>query len=173
LAKNVLLPKLAAGWTLTYLVLVVLLLARANLSAMVSASLFFLVGAIVGFVSDISQQSIRETAVEDYGLSRARAAANVLISGVSAVLGVALVAVLGVSVLGNTLVPTASAAGTPPSLPNTWPPIFDWRHNLLGLVAAVAFGFAPSRLFDLLRTDQSRAVQQLKVSQSTGTTAQT
>jgi hypothetical protein len=59
---------------------VVLLLARANITAAVSASLFFLVGAIVGLVSDISQQSIRERAVEDYGLSRARAAANVLIS---------------------------------------------------------------------------------------------
>lgn len=168
LGRNRLLQRAAAGWALVYVAAVIAVLAGAQPGSIIGASLFFLAGAVAGSIGELTRQPRVQTAVEDYGLGRARIWANILISGVSAVIGVALVAVLGVSILGNTLVPAAAGGQPPPILPSSWTAIFDWHRNLLGFVAAVAFGFAPSRLFDLLRSEQTTAVQALQNSQSTG-----
>lgn len=143
-------------------------LAGAQPGSITGASVFFLAGAVAGSIGEITRQPRVQTAVEDYGLARARIWASVLISGVSAVIGVALVAVLGVSILGNTLIPAAAGGQPPTILPSSWTAIFNWHRNLLGFVTAVAFGFAPSRLFDLLGSEQTTAVQALQNSQSTG-----
>lgn len=165
-AKNLLLAKIATVWLLAYLTLVVLALADAKPTSLVTAALFFAVGALVGAIGDLSQQNLAQSAEEDYGLGRARLIASMLISGVAALFGVALTAILGVSILGQSLA-SAATSGRAAS----WSQVFDWHLNLVGFVAAAAFGFAPSRLFDLLRRDQTDAVQKIEKSRSMGNTS--
>ena len=167
-AKSLLVAGTAAGWSLTYLTFVVLVLAGAAAHSLVSAAVFFAVGGLVGVISALSAQSMARSAEEDYGLGIARLYSSILLSGVAAVFGVALVTLLGPNALGGSLSEAASSmrggAG-----PFSWSQAFDWHANLLGFIAAAAFGFAPARLFDLLRRDQADAVQKLQSSRSTGT----
>lgn len=167
-AKGLLTAWTAAGWSLTYLTFVVLVLAGATAHSLVSAAVFFAVGALVGVTSRLSAQTMAKSAEEDYGLGATRLYASILLSGVAAVFGVALVTILGPNGLGGSLGSAASSARTLAG-PFSWSGVFDWHANLLGFVAAAAFGFAPARLFDLLRRDQADAVQKIQSSRSTGT----
>jgi hypothetical protein len=169
-AKNLLAIKVAAGWVTAYLLIAGIVLVGTSPARLSGAALYFLLGAVVGVASDMSQQSLAQSAEEDYGLARERLLATMLLAGVAAVIGVAFTAILGVSVLGSSLATTAASAGRAGPLAVSWQQIFDSHDNLLGAVAAAAFGFAPSRLFDLLRTDQADAVRKIQSSRSAGPT---
>jgi hypothetical protein len=164
-AKSDLLNGIALLVFVTYLVLVALILAQSSSSGVLVGGFFFGIGALVGLMSAVQQERSVTSVVNDYGLSQARMFATLVMSGLAAVAGVGLLAILGVQVLGQQLAGLASGARMGGGSPD-WNLVFGWG-NGYGIAAALAFGFAPSRLFDLFRTEQAEAAEQIAKSQPT------
>lgn len=102
---------------------------------------FYLVGAIVGLFRQLNEASSVDTTKEpDYGLSTARIAHTPLFSGLAAVGGVTLIALLGA------VIPAETGTTDIPSLQE----IFDLTKNEFGLVGAAAFGLTPKLLIKRL-----------------------
>jgi len=109
----------------------------AKREAMLSATVFLLVGAAVGFFNRLNTQFQAQSAVEDYGLTNARLITIPAYSGLAAVAGVVITSVAGVAT-GN-------------KYPSLWT-LFTLPPGTGLLVVAAAFGAAPdlvlSRLAD-------------------------
>jgi hypothetical protein len=87
---------------------------RVGREAIIAAAAFFLVGAVVGLFDQLRRGSGTETAPEeDYGLARARLLYIPLLSGLAAVGGVLVTAML-YGTLNDTIPPNEVAAATPP-----------------------------------------------------------
>jgi hypothetical protein len=85
----------------------------AGREAIIAAAAFFLVGAVVGLFDQLRRGSGTETAPEeDYGLARARLLYIPLLSGLAAVGGVLVTAML-YGTLNDTIPPNEAAAATP------------------------------------------------------------
>jgi len=106
-------------------------------AAMLSATVFLLVGSAVGFFNRLNSQFQAQAAVEDYGLTSARILAIPAYSGMAAVAGVVITSVAGVA-----------TGATPPNLSS----LFVLPPSTGLLIVAAAFGAAPdlflSRLGD-------------------------
>ncbi len=110
-----------------YVLLALALLAEVPSRTIEAAAAFYLVGAIVGLFNRLHAESGTEAAIQDYGLSRARLIQTPLFSGLAAVGGVLLTAMLTAALNDELLVPpaavtpatTASAAGV--GAPTTTP----------------------------------------------------
>jgi hypothetical protein len=86
---------------------------RVGREAIIAAAAFFLVGAVVGLFDQLRRGSGTETAPEeDYGVTRARLLYIPLLSGLAAVGGVLVTAML-YGTLNNTIPPNEAAAATP------------------------------------------------------------
>ncbi len=73
------------------------------------ASVYYLVGGVVGLFSRLRVDAEANSAVEDYGLAKVRLIATPLISGLAAVSGVVLTALLAGSALGTLLGPPSAS----------------------------------------------------------------
>jgi hypothetical protein len=103
--------------------------------AMLSATIFLLVGSAVGFFNRLNSQFQVQTAVEDYGLTGARILAIPAYSGMAAVAGVVISSVAGV----------ATGAATP-----NLSTLFVLPPSTGLLVVAAAFGAAPDLVLSRL-----------------------
>jgi hypothetical protein len=112
-------------------------------AAMLSATVFLLVGSAVGFFNRLNSQFQAQAAVEDYGLTSARILAIPAYSGMAAVAGVVITSVAGVA-----------TGATPPSLS----PLFVLPPSTGLLLVAAAFGAAP----DLVLSRLGDASEKLK-----------
>lgn len=115
----------------------------------IAAAAFYVVGAIVGLFKRLSDESSCASDVEDYGLGTARLALIPMLSGLAAVGGAFLVAMVPAVVSGGLGSATAPDLGT----------IFTLARNPYGLVFAAIFGLSPS----LLITTIGRAADQYKL----------
>jgi hypothetical protein len=152
--------------------------------AIVAAAAFFLVGAVVGLFDQLRRGSGTETAPEeDYGLARARLLYIPLLSGLAAVGGVLVTAMLygtlsdtippheaAAATPGPTVVPAAAA--TPPAEPagvREFTPevpslerVFDLQENRFSLVIAAVFGLTPGLLVERLQNQATRYTSELQ-----------
>jgi hypothetical protein len=112
-------------------------------SAMLSATIFLLVGSAVGFFNRLNSQFQAQAAVEDYGLTSARILAIPAYSGMAAVAGVVITSVAGVA-----------TGATPPNLSS----LFILPPSTGLLIVAAAFGAAP----DLVLSRLGDASEKLK-----------
>jgi hypothetical protein len=103
--------------------------------AVLSATVFLLTGAVVGFFNRLNTQFRAQAAVEDYGLTNARIVAIPAYSGLAAVAGVVIASVAGVTT-GGTYPALASLFVLPPATAL--------------LVVAAAFGAAPDLVLSRL-----------------------
>lgn len=110
-------------------------IAGASGKAMLSGTIFLLIGAAVGFFNRLNTQFQAQAAVEDYGLTGARILAIPAYSGLAAVAGVVITSVAGV----------ATGAATP-SLST----LFVLPPSTGLLVVAAAFGAAPDLVLSRL-----------------------
>jgi hypothetical protein len=110
-------------------------ISRASGAAMLSATIFLLVGAAVGFFNRLNTQFQAQAAVEDYGLTSARILAIPAYSGLAAVAGVVITSVAGV------------ATGAPPPSLSA---LFVLPPSTGLLVVAAAFGAAPDLVLSRL-----------------------
>jgi hypothetical protein len=129
---------------LTYVLLFVAIGAGINPESMKAALVFYLVGATVGIFSRLYTESQTSSAVDDYGLTVGRVAVTPLVSGLAAIAGVLVVAVLSINILN-----------TPGDPSNHGLPSLDVVYNLgknsQGIVVAALFGLTPNRLINVLQ----------------------
>jgi len=104
----------------------------------VAAASLYVVGALIGLFNRLANESSTDTSVEDYGLSMVRLCLTPVVSGLAAIGGVALVA----------MVPSIFS-GSSPLAPHAVPPltdIFNLSSNGFALVYAAIFGLSPNLL---------------------------
>jgi hypothetical protein len=104
-ARNRLLATMFFTAMIAYALFVIALICNADRGAVAAASTFYLVGATIGLLGRLRGESQTEAAVEDYGLSAARLITVPLLSGLAAIGGVVLMAMM----------PYASTVFVPPT----------------------------------------------------------
>ncbi|HEX6480742.1 MAG TPA: hypothetical protein VF043_18030 [Ktedonobacteraceae bacterium] len=128
---------------LTGLILYVLLqftiLAGVAQAAMITATAFYLVGALVGLFGRLYNESQTSKSIDDYRLALARTVATPMFSGLAAVGGVLLTQKL--TSLGD---------------------IFDPKNILSGLIVAAVFGLTPNLLIGVLQKQSEQYKTDLK-----------
>jgi hypothetical protein len=118
----------------------------------VGAAVFYLVGALVGLFNRLRNESGRADDIEDYGLTAARIALTPVLSGLGAVAGVAITAML----TGGTNLPSLLSAGgagvssAPVGVPGL-ASIYSLGMNQFGIVIAAVFGLTPTLLIGALQ----------------------
>ena len=127
--------------------------------AVVACSAFYLVGALTGLINRLRIESARQSAGEDYGLFLARLAAVPVLSGLSGIGGVFLVAVTPEFL-------AAFGAGTTDAM--SLGTIFSLETNELGILVAAVFGLVPAQLFAGLQRQADRFQMELEKSEPSG-----
>ncbi len=144
--RNRLLTTVLVLGLVTYLLLGLAIAQEVAKSIIVAAVTFYLAGALIGLFHRLRLESESNSAVEDYGLAMAHLVHTPLFSGLAAVSGVLITAML----VG------ASGLGTAPSVQPEpgWESIFRLSPGTI-LIAAL-FGLTPSLLIDRLNQAQTR-----------------
>ncbi|MEO7519465.1 MAG: hypothetical protein ABIY58_11975 [Acidimicrobiales bacterium] len=156
-ARNNVYRTVFIGGLAAYILLGLALIREVDELALVAMSTFYLVGAIVGLFRQLGKASSVDTVKQgDYGLSTARLLLIPLFSGLAAVGGVVLVALLGAVIPAKT-----------PAIP-TLRAIFDLGNNQFGLVGASVFGLTPNLLIQRLEKQAEQYKDDLKSSDASG-----
>ena len=129
---------------------------------LISAIVFFLVGALVGLFNRLRIEAGTSQAVEDFGLFEARLLHTPLLSGLAAVGGVFLTAILPVV---SSIVATGS--NTTPAELKPLTDVFDISKNQVGLLVAAVFGLAPNSILTILKDQSDRYKRDLAQSSAT------
>ncbi|HEX8967636.1 MAG TPA: hypothetical protein VF937_07145 [Chloroflexota bacterium] len=204
-SRNHLLATMAVTGVITYLLLALALdgqLAKRPSGGatdflsdpIVAAAAFYLLGALVGLFHRLSVDSQTGSDVDDYGLTMARSVLVPVLSGLAAVLGVFIVALLPATFNGDLLAPgqTTSIVATPtapgpiaapapvaaqPSAPATAPitvrpapnlgDVYALGKNSFGLVIAAVFGLTPGLLISAIQRVPEQYKSALKNSEAT------
>ncbi|GAC1369412.1 MAG: hypothetical protein NVS2B12_27900 [Ktedonobacteraceae bacterium] len=140
---------------LTYILLFVAIGADINAEAMKAALVFYLVGSIVGLFSRLYTESNNNRAIDDYGLTVARVLVTPLLSGLAAIAGVLVIAVLSINILNA---PGATSGAGLPQLGA----VYDIVQNRQGIIVAALFGLAPNRLINILQQKADSTEASLK-----------
>ncbi|GAC1662155.1 MAG: hypothetical protein PVS3B3_33130 [Ktedonobacteraceae bacterium] len=143
---------------LTYVLLDIVIAAGVLASSLKAAIIFYLVGAMVGLFSRLYQESQADPAVDDYGLATARAVVTPLLSGLAALAGVFLVAILSLTLLRSPSPASSSLTTALPDLAN----IYNLDRNTMGIVVAAIFGLTPNLLISTLQQQGEQFKTQLK-----------
>ena len=141
-------------------------------TALVSVSVLYLVGSLVGLFNRLRVESSRSSTVEDYGLYLARLVTGALLSGLAGVAGVYVIA-QAPAFLGplTAAAPTAgSAVQMAPDVqvvpaPKDLATVYDLTTNQLALFIAAVFGLAPSTLTARLQAQVDRLERDLQRSE--------
>jgi len=153
--RNHTMAALVATETIGFALLALAMAARPSRSQLIAAWVYFLVGAAVGLLAHLVRLRSSQVAVDDYGLEEVRLALVPIVSGLAAVAGVLVMAIVtspGVADLVQVASASAARAGAP------LPPlsaVFDLADPGTRLLFAALFGIAPhlvvARLDDLAR----------------------
>ena len=159
---------------LAYSLLAFAVLVAVPYKSLIAGLVFFLVGAVVGLFDQLRVSTATESGTEDFGLGQARLFYTPVLSGLAAIGGVLITAMLYASLSGPLLTftyptpsatPDASAGGNalnqarsaqvdlaPPRLDQN----FDLEDDRFGLVIAAVFGLTPSLLVARLQGQADR-----------------
>jgi hypothetical protein len=135
-------------------------------TALVSVSVLFLVGSLVGLFNRLRVESSRSSTVEDYGLYLARLVTGALLSGLAGVAGVYLIAQAPafLTPLTSTTAGAAASVQVVPA-PKNLADVYDLTANQLALFVAAVFGLAPSTLTARLQAQVDRLERDLQRSE--------
>jgi hypothetical protein len=156
-ARNLLLGTSGATGIFLYALLWVAILARTEVSTVQAAAGFYLVGALVGLFGLLYVQAGAGSAVDDYGLSRARLFVAPQLSGIAAVMGVVITAMVAVTQLsgpdrdGSVNMVTAS---------------FNILERPVNVLVAAVFAFSPGLVLDRLRRQTENYQEELRSSRN-------
>jgi hypothetical protein len=156
-ARNNLLGTAVYTSLIAFLVLGLAMVAGTSQRIVTAASAYFLVGAAVGLFRHLRSASARDTEMEeDYGLATARLIQRPLFSGLAAVGGVILTALL----------PRLTPSGSPGTGPlTTLDQIFNLSAHPEYLVVAAVFGLTPTLLMAGLQRQAESYKADLKSSE--------
>jgi hypothetical protein len=158
-ARNHLLDTSMNLGLMTYALLVFTLVMSPEPSSILWAVIYFLIGGITALFARARIEWSTASAVDDFGLTRARLLHLPWLAGLAAVGGV-----LVTAVLGPQLVP-ASGSGTAPALTD----VFNGGNTSLLLIAAV-FGLTPDLIIRRLEQQTEKFKADLESTQSTQST---
>jgi hypothetical protein len=157
-ARNYLLATMGVAGVLLYLIFWLAILPAAStfgvsvgapVTIVRGALAIYLVGAIVGVFGRFQSASQTNADVDDLGLAKARLIVQPQLSGIAAILGVALTALaFGTSATG---VPTATSLVS----------AFDVSGHPTSLVIAALFGLTPSLIIDRLKQNTEQTKEEL------------
>lgn len=159
-ARNHLMRTLTLTGLVTYFGLVLALDLSGNKPAgfdprsdpIIAAAAFYLVGALVGLFNRLSSELNGNSDVEDYGLTEARLSLTPVLSGLAAIGGVYLTAMLTGTLNG---VVSGSVQSASLALPNAGA-ILNLSQNPFGLVLAAVFGLSPTVLISALQAQADK-----------------
>lgn len=158
--RNRLLRTVLLSSTVTFLFVALSMSLGAPPTALGVGAVFFLVGSGVGLIAMLRAERRSGRAVDDYGLFEARLVATPLLSGLTGLAGVLLLAIapaaLGTDALGDQA--NNVKLGD----------IFSLDKNGRGLLAAAVFGLAPELLISWLSRDSDRLKRSLTSTEPTG-----
>jgi len=135
---------LITAWT-AYLVLVAAVGLRAPMTAIAAGGIFFLVGALIGLFAQLGTDAKAEEAVEDFGMAAARLRQTLIGSGLAAVGGVVVTAIVA----------DATAVDRAAEMPNL-ATVFTVGANPAQLLVAAVFGLSPHLLIERLTATADR-----------------
>lgn len=142
--RNRLWRTILATGLVTYSLLALGVLARAPSEQFQIASAFFLTGAIVGMFNQLRIAGSAKSAIEDFGLSEALLVQVPVVSGLAALAGVVVTAILSPAALA-----TAGDVINAPTVKE----IFGKETFAAYLLIAAVFGLSPALLVDRLRKE--------------------
>jgi hypothetical protein len=119
-----------------YAALWLALAAGVHTAQLQAAAAYYVVGALVGLFSRLNAEIRNDVAVDDFGLSGVRLVATPQLSGVAGVLGVGLLAVVGITQHGGS---------------DSLVTAFDLAQSPMNIVTAGIFGLTPGLLLERLR----------------------
>ncbi len=140
---------------LTYILVFVAIGADIDVGSMKAALIFYLVGSIVGLFSRLYTESQTSSAIDDYGLTLARVMVTPLVSGLAAIAGVLVIAILSMNILN------APGSGVNTGLPQLGT-VYDIVQNRQGIIVAALFGLTPNRLINILQQKADDTKTRLK-----------
>ncbi len=143
-ARNQLISTMILTGLIIYVLLQFTILAGARQAMIISATAFFLVGALVGLFYRLYSESQTSKSIDDYRLALARLVAIPMFSGLAAVGGV---------LLTQKFTPLVN--------------VFDPKNMLAELVVAAVFGLTPGLLFGMLQKQTEQYKIDLKSTQET------
>lgn len=153
-ARNRLLASIAITGMATHILLGIAILTTSDSQAMMAATVFYLVGAVIGLFRRFYHESVGGTTSEDFGFSTVRLVATPLLSGLAGIGGVML-ATIGQSVLMH-----GSGSMYLSDIFNLTP-----EH----LLVAAIFGLAPNRLLTGLQNAAKKYEGQIRSSKGAAT----
>jgi hypothetical protein len=122
--------------------------------AIVAAAAFYLVGAMVGLFNRLYKDSANDNSVEDYGLTSTRLALTPVLSGLAALGGVLVVAMLPAVMSSGVFLVSSGVAGGAQRLATSIPAmndIYSLQGNAFGVIFAAIFGLTPALLLGSLQ----------------------
>ena len=137
---------------ITYILLCIPIVRNIDASYVVAATIFFLVGAIVGLFNRLYLETKVDNAVNDFGLSMARVIATPLLSGLSAVSSVLIITMIAGATQNNL------------KLPDDFTSIYSI--NPWHILMAAIFGLAPGLLIGMLQQKAESYKSDIKSSKS-------
>lgn len=147
---------------ITYFIEFVLLLTAVadgvHVRVLVSAIAFWAIGALASATHQWFARTSAQRESEDFGFANANMICAPLISGLVAVLAVAIVAQVHFSIAGQEFGASLTS----------WPATFDWNRNPAAIFLAALFGLTPSLLFNWLQSEANGVLESLKASEPTG-----
>jgi hypothetical protein len=151
-----------------YAVLIISLLAHPSQQAVLAASAFFTVGALVGLFNQLRLSSEEMSSGEDdFGLARTRVLYVPVLSGIAGLGGVLLIAMLEQALDRPLAVPYDGARS---ALAPTLHQVFNLTDNPFGFVVAAVFGLTPSLLIHRLEAQANQYKANLDSTSATAVT---
>lgn len=132
-----------------------------NYQVVETATVLFLVGALVGLFARLQGQISSTSVEEDFGLDTAHLIAAPILSGIAAVIGVLLVSVLGLKI---------GTIGYSAANNSTLRAIFSLANNPTALIIAALFGLTPELLIRYLKSQSDKFEKGLQTSEIWGKT---
>jgi hypothetical protein len=154
-----------------YAHVVLAILMGVNSAALATAGTYYLIGAVVGLFDRLRTEVAADSAEEDYGLAFVRLVHTPLVSGLAAVGGVVLMALIASTPIAATTVPSATAApatasasptpSRPPQAEAAVPAVdlrrlFDIPTHPFALLLAALFGLSPGLFINRLQSQADR-----------------
>jgi len=174
-ARNRLFRTLTLTGLMTFFLVALAALTPATVNQLMAGATFFLIGSIVGVFNQLYLDAGTEVATEDYGLAVVRLLHTPMISGLAALISVAIIPVLS-TVVNSSMVSSSTPTGLGPdaifksltSFTPTMPSldtIFKLPPSLFSLVLAAIFGISPVILIGRLQQEANRYKADLKSSE--------
>ncbi len=162
-ARTNLLATIIFTGVVTYLLVILTIALKIGSPYVVAALAYYLVGTIVGLFGRLYDQAQEDNVVEDYGLGNARLLLTPPLSGLAAIGGVVLLAMLPASMAPVAANSTQTGAAGPAAVA-ALQDIFDLQRYQFGLLIAAVFGLTPRLLIDRLRQESDRYAADLSAS---------